>query len=145
MPKTDKHGSPRRSELPDTVARSSVKAQHTFAEAHDSAMKEYDSEESAHRVAYAALKHSFERVGDKWVAKSSRGPSDERDKSGGPNASGKSHSGVDAESTKAHLVEIARELDIRGRSSMRKAQLVEAVEDANARSARASRNNSTRN
>ena len=139
MPKTDKKGRPRRSELPDTVARSSAKAQRTFAEAHYSALKEYDSEESAHRVAYAALKHSYERVGDRWVAKSSRGPSDQRDKSGGPNASGKSHSGVNAEATKDHLLHVARDLDIRGRSTMRKGELIDAIEDANAHSARSAR------
>ncbi|WOC14058.1 ChaB family protein [Gordonia sp. MP11Mi] len=141
MPKTDETGRPRRSELPETVARSSAKAQRTFAEAHDSALKEYGSEASAHRVAYAALKHSYERVGDSWVAKSSRGPSDQRDKSGGPNASGRSHSGVNAEATKDHLLHVARDLDIRGRSTMRKAQLIDAIEAANDRSARAARKN----
>lgn len=131
MPKTDQKGRPRKSELPATVARSPKKAQRTFAEAHDSALEEYGSEESAHRVAYSALKHSYERVGDRWVAKKRRGPSDERDRSGGPDASGTSHGGVDAEASKAHLMDIARDLDIRGRSTMRKAELVDAIEHAN--------------
>ncbi|GAA4668996.1 ChaB family protein [Gordonia humi] len=138
MPKTDQEGRPVKSELPATVARSSKKAQRTFAEAHDSALKEYGSEESAHRVAYSALKHSYERVGDRWVAKDERGPSDERDRSGGPDASGTSHGGVDAEASKAHLMDIARDLDIRGRSTMRKAELVDAIEHANAKAARSS-------
>lgn len=136
MPKTDKRGNARESELPDTVARSSAKARRTFAKAHDSALEEYQSEERAHRVAYSALKHSFERVGDRWVAKTQRGPSDERDKSGGPRPSGASHGGVNAEASKAHLMDVARELDIRGRSAMRKAELVEAIDDANQQASR---------
>lgn len=139
MPKTDERGRPRKSELPATVSRSSAKAQRTFAEAHDSALREYGTEESAHRVAYSALKHSYERVGDRWVAKKNRGPSDARDRSGGPNASGAGHSGVNAEATKDHLMKIARTLDIRGRSTMRKAELVEAIERANSAAARRSK------
>ncbi|QRY61302.1 ChaB family protein [Gordonia sp. PDNC005] len=127
MPKTDEKGRPRKSELPDTVARSSKKAQRTFAEAHDSALEEYGSEESAHRVAYSALKHSYERVGDRWVAKTKRGPSDERDRSGGSDAS------------KKHLLQVACDLDIRGRSTMRKAELVDAIERANRKASRRSK------
>ena len=69
MPKTDDDGRPIRDELPATLKRSSKRAQRTFAETHDSALDEYGSEEAAHRVAYSALKRSFERVGDRWVAK----------------------------------------------------------------------------
>ncbi|MGV0625425.1 ChaB family protein, partial [Mycolicibacter minnesotensis] len=78
MPKTTKSGLVKRHELPRTVQRSSAKAQRTFAKAHDAAAKEYGSEQRAHRVAYAALKHSFERIGDHWEAKKKRGPSDQR-------------------------------------------------------------------
>ncbi|WP_353108018.1 ChaB family protein [Gordonia sp. (in: high G+C Gram-positive bacteria)] len=139
MPKTDEKGRPRKTELPDTVARSPKKAQRTFAEARDSALEEYGSEESAHRVAYRALKHSYERVGDRWVAKKKRGPSDERDQSGGPDASEESNGGVDAEASKKHLMQVARDLDIRGRSTMRKAQLVDAIERANRKASRRSK------
>ncbi|AUH67473.1 MULTISPECIES: ChaB family protein [Gordonia] len=139
MPKTDEKNRPKKSELPDTIKRSPAKAQRTFAEAHDAALEEYGSEERAHRVAYSALKHSFEKVGDHWEAKSRRGPSDSRDESGGPNPSGKSAGGVDTKATKEHLMNVARKLDIRGRSRMRKAELVDAIEKANRKATRSAR------
>jgi cation transport regulator ChaB len=69
MPKTTKQGKAKRSELPDTIKRSDAKAQRTFAKAHDSAAEEYGEGERAHRVAYAALKHTHEKVGDHWEPK----------------------------------------------------------------------------
>src|SRR5690625_7684646 len=87
MPKTTKSGTAKRGELPSTLQRSGTKAQRTFAKAHDAAVKEYGSEQRAHRVAYAALKHSFEKVGDHWEPKKKRGPSDSRAARGGPNNS----------------------------------------------------------
>ena len=139
MPKTDDHGRPYQSELPDTIKRSSAKAQRTFAEAHDAALDEYGSEERAHRVAYSALKHSFEKVGDHWEPKEGRGPSDSRDESGGPHPSGESQGGVDANASKKHLMQLARRLEIRGRSTMTKDQLVEALKKANRRETREAR------
>ncbi|MDG3010767.1 cation transport regulator ChaB [Rhodococcus sp. D2-41] len=133
MPKATKGGQARQSELPSTLKRSGGKAQRTFAKAHDSAAEEYGSEQCAHRVAYAALKHSFEKVGDHWEPKDKRGPSDQRALSGGPNASGKSAEGVDANASKEHLLGIARRLDIHGRSTMRKAELVDAIKKENRR------------
>jgi len=121
-------------DLPDTIKRSSAKAQRTYAKALDSAHEEYGSEERAHRVAYAALKHSFEKVGDHWEPKSQKGPSDSRARSGGPNAKGKSAEGVDANASKKHLVDVARKLDISGRSTMSKSELVSAIKKANRRS-----------
>lgn len=133
MPKMSKSGTPKRSELPTTLQRSSAKAQRTFAEAHDAAAKEYGSEQRAHRVAYAALKHSFEKVGDHWEAKAKPGPSDKRAEGGGPNSSGPSAEGVDANASKQHLLDVARRLDIHGRSTMRKAELVTAIKKHNRR------------
>ena len=127
------------SELPSTLQRSDDKAQRTFAKAHDSAVEEYGEGERAHRVAYSALKHSYEKVGDHWEAKDQRGPSDDRAKSGGPNAKGDTAEGVDANSTKKHLMEVARRLDISGRSKMDKDDLVSAIEKANRRETRRSR------
>lgn len=69
MPKTTKRGDAKKSELPSTLRRSEAKAQRTFAKAHDAAAKEYGEGDRAHRVAYAALKHSFEKVGDHWEPK----------------------------------------------------------------------------
>jgi cation transport regulator ChaB len=133
MPKTTKSGSARKSELPSTLQKSDAKAQRTFAKAHDAAAKEYGEGERAHRVAYSALKHSYEKVGDHWEAKSKKGPSDQRARSGGPNAKGATAEGVNANSSKKHLLEVARRLDISGRSTMSKDELVDAIKKANRR------------
>ena len=98
MPKTTKAGKPKKSELPSTLQRSSQEAQRTWAKAHDSAVEQYGEGERAHRVAYSALKHKFEKKGDRWVAKDGKGPSDPRAKH--PRAregKGKSYGGVDVE------------------------------------------------
>ncbi|NMD54634.1 MULTISPECIES: ChaB family protein [Tsukamurella] len=131
MPKTTEQGSADEDELPGTLQRSSAKAQRTFAKAHDSALEEYGDEERAHRVAYAALKHSYERVGDRWERKpgGKRGTSERP----GQRRGGPTHEGVDVNATKEHLLDVARRLDIHGRSTMRKAELIDAIEDANER------------
>ncbi|QCQ91367.1 ChaB family protein [Rhodococcus sp. SGAir0479] len=139
MPKTTKSGQPVRRELPETLRRSPAKAQRTFAKAHDAAMEEYGDDERAHRVAYAALKHSFEKVGDHWEPKEHKGPSDDRARSGGPRASGPTAEGVDANAGKQHLYEVARRLGIPGRSTMRKKELVDAIVKENRRRSAASR------
>jgi cation transport regulator ChaB len=133
MPKTNKNGTAKKNELPSTLKKSPAKAQRTFAKAHDSAADEYGEGERAHRVAYSALKHSFEKVGDHWEPKDEKGPSDERARSGGPNAKGKTAGGVDANSSKKHLLDVARRLDVSGRSTMTKDELVAAIEKANNR------------
>jgi cation transport regulator ChaB len=52
MPKTSKAGRAKQSELPSTLQRSDRKAQQTFAETYDSAIKQYDGDEQrAHQVA----------------------------------------------------------------------------------------------
>jgi cation transport regulator ChaB len=133
MPKTTKGGAPNESELPSTLERSNAKAQYTFAKVHDSAAEQYGSEERAHRVAYAAVKHSFEKVGDHWEPKRQKGPSDELAEGGGPRNTGRSAEGVDANSSKKHLLDVARRLDVRGRSTMNKAELVDAIMKQNRR------------
>jgi cation transport regulator ChaB len=139
MPKTTSRARVKKSELPRTLRRSSPKAQRTFAKAHDAAVEQYGEGQRAHRVAIAALKHSYEKVGDHWKRKGKKGPSDERARSGGPNAKGRSDEGVDASSTKEHLMGIARRLDITGRSTMRKDELVTAIKKANRRVSAANR------
>lgn len=133
MPKTTKSGAAKKDELPSTLRRSSGKAQRTFAKAHDSAAEQYGSEERAHRVAYAAVKHSFERVGDHWEAKGQPGPSDTHAERGGLHNPLPTAEGVDANASKKHLLEIARRLDVRGRSSMTKSELVDAIKKQNRR------------
>lgn len=136
MPKTTKSGAAKKDELPGTLKRSSAKAQRTFAKAHDAAAEQYDSAERAHRVAYAAVKHSYEKVGDHWESKDEKGPSDDRAERGGLDNPLPSQEGVDANATKKHLLDLARRLDVHGRSTMKKSELVEAIKKANRRAAR---------
>jgi cation transport regulator ChaB len=114
-------------DLPGTIQRSPAKARRTYKKALQSAHEEYDSEERAHRTAYSALKHSFEKVGDHWEPKKRKGPSDERAKHG-RGGGGKSAGGVDVEGhTKEELYDRAKRLDIGGRSRMSKQELAQAI------------------
>src|SRR5438270_8527538 len=122
----------KKEDLPGTIQRSPKKAQRTYAETLESAHDEYDSEERAHRTAFASLKHSFEKVGDHWEPKDEKGPSDAR-AAGGRNTNRKPKGGVNANATKEHLLDVAKKLDIRGRTRMKKAQLVDAIQKANDR------------
>ena len=132
---------PASKEMPSTIRRSSRKAQRTWSETHDSAVKEYGEGERAHRTAFAALKHSFEKVGDHWEPKDHKGPSDKQAARSGKSArrgGGRTQGGVDANATKEHLMDLARKADIRGRSKMTKSELVDALRRSNDRaSARA--------
>jgi len=65
-----------KTEIPSTIQRSDKHAQHLWQKTHDSAVKTYGEGSSAHRVAFAALKHEYEKQGDKWVRKAHKGPSD---------------------------------------------------------------------
>lgn len=134
MPKTTRKGTAKQSELPDTIRRSDAKAQRTFAKAHDSAVAEYGAGRRAYRVAYGALKHTHERVGDHWEPKNkgAKGPSDERSE-GGRHTSLPSAGGVDANASKQHLYDLARRMDVPGRSRMSKDELVQALQKANDR------------
>lgn len=138
MPKTSKSGKAKSGELPSTLKRSPAKAQRTFAKAHDSAAEEYGEGERAHRVAYSALKHSYEKVGDHWEAKDSKGPSDAQAE-GGVRTDRKTAAGVDANASKSHLYDVAKKLGVRGRSSMSKSELVDAIQKANDRKSAKSR------
>ena len=122
---------PASKDLPSTLRRSPEKAQDTYIKMHDDAVKEYGEGEHAHRVAFAALKHSFEKVGDRWVAKTRKGPSDARAWHKGKPAikgRGKSFGGVDYYGhTKDELMERARKLGVRRRSRMDKKELASAI------------------
>ena len=138
MPKM-KGDQPKQDELPGTLKRSGKKAQKTFAEAHDSAADQYGDAERAHRVAFSALKHTHEKVGDHWEPKEdgARGPSDPQAE-GGADTDRETAEGVDANASKEHLLKIARRLDVKGRSTMTKRELVDAVKKANRRASRSS-------
>ncbi|MDN5570202.1 MAG: ChaB family protein [Propionibacteriaceae bacterium] len=139
MPKTNRDGSAKESELPSTLERSDELAQRTYAHTYDAAIDQYDGdEERAQRTAFASLKHTHEKVGDHWEPKDEAGPSDERAEQGGLN-SRPTAGGVDANATKEHLLGLARRLDVPGRSRMTKAELVEALQRANDKASRQAR------
>jgi len=109
-----KNGKPKKKALPSTVARSGKKARRTFAKAHDSAAKQYGGGEQAMRTAWAALEQTHELVGKRWRKKPAGG-------------------GLDSSATKKHLYNVARDLQIEGRSTMSKAQLIDAITAENER------------
>ena len=131
---------PAKEELPSTLKRSPKKAQRTWSKAHDSAVESYGEGERAHRTAYSALKHGYEKVGDHWEGKDGgkKGPSDAQAKKSTPKQ-GKTAAGVDANASKSHLYDVAKKLDISGRSKMDKSELVDAIKKANAKATRKSR------
>src|SRR3954470_5710914 len=130
VPKTTKSGDARQDEIPSTLQRSDEKAQRTFAKAHDSAAESYGDEQRANRVAWAAVKHTHEKVGDHWQPKDHKGPSDPQAE-GGTDTDRETKGGVDANASKEHLIDIAKELDVPGRSTMKKDELVDAIQKAN--------------
>ena len=132
MPKTNRSGEPKQDELPSTLQRSPAKAQRTFAKTYDSAAETYGDGERAARTAMAAVKHSFEKVGDHWEPKAEKGPSDAH-AAGGRDTPAETAGGVDANASKKHLYELAQRLEVPGRSAMSKAELVEAIDRANRR------------
>ena len=126
--KTDKG-----SDIPSTIQRSGKKAQETWAKAHDSAVDSYGEGERAHRTAFSALKHTHEKVGDHWEPKAENGPSDEQAARGNRSGDLPTAGGVDANASKKHLQDLARRLDVKGRSKMDKDELVHAIKKANDR------------
>jgi cation transport regulator ChaB len=120
---------PASQELPTTIRRSPKKARDTWMKAHDSAVKTYGEGRRAHMTAFSALKHSFEKVGDHWEPKPKKGPSDK----GAMDRSGRTEEGVNANATKEHLMAVAAELGVRGRSRMTKQELVDSIKKANRR------------
>jgi cation transport regulator ChaB len=122
---------PGRESLPSTLKRSPAKAQRTWIKTHDSAVKEYGEGARAHRTAFAAVKHSFKKVGDHWVAKGRKGPSDPQAARRGKAARrgrGETFGGVDYYgATREQLYRRAAKLHIAGRSRMDKKQLARAI------------------
>ena len=122
---------PARDVMPSTIKRSPPKAQRTWAKTHDNAVREYGEGERAHRTAFAALKHSFEKQGDHWVAKKQKGPSDPRARQGGRAARagrGATFGGVDYYGhSRQELYARAKKLGVSGRSSMTKKELAKAI------------------
>ena len=133
MAKTTKSGDARTDEIPSTLQRSDEKAQRTFAKAHDSAAESYGDEQRANQVAWAAVKHTHEKVGDHWEPKDHAGPSDQQSAQGNADTDLDSKGGVDANASKAHLYDLAKDAGIEGRSTMDKEELADALQESNDR------------
>ncbi|SFK57354.1 ChaB family protein [Geodermatophilus ruber] len=138
MPKTTKSGDAKQDEIPSTLQRSDEKAQRTYAKAHDSAMESYDDEQRANQTAWAAVKHTHEKVGDHWEPKDEKGPSDAQAE-GGRGTNRETNGGVDANAAKEHLYDLAKQAGIEGRSNMTKEELVDALRKSNDRETRKAR------
>jgi cation transport regulator ChaB len=123
--------------MPSTLQRSPAKAQRTYEETLESAEETYAGDEArAHRTAFASLKHSYEKVGDHWEPKETKGPSDAQAEQTG--AAARDHpkptaEGVDANASKSHLLDVAKRLEVKGRTKMNKSELVDAIMRANRR------------
>src|SRR3954471_19606257 len=120
----------KKEDLPSTLQRSPEKVQRAYTETLDSAEDQYDSEERAHRTAWASVKHIAEKKGDHWELKDEAGPSDPQAERGGAAARDRpreTYGGVDANKTKDELLADAREAGIRGRSKMNKDELARAL------------------
>ncbi len=129
-----------RDDVPSTLARSDEKAQRTYAETRDAVEERSDDGSRAARTAWAAVKHTHEKIGDHWEPKAdgARGPSDAQAE-GGVGTDHATAGGVDANASKEHLTDVARRLEVPGRSSMTKDELVDGIQtasDAQTREAR---------
>ena len=130
----------KKEDLPGTIERSPKKVQDTYEKTLDSAHEQYDSEERAHRTAFASVKHVAEKKGDHWELKDEQGPSDPQAEQSGRAARDnpkRTYGGVDANKSKQELYEDAKEAGIEGRSDMSKEQLAEALQKHSERESRA--------
>jgi hypothetical protein len=119
--------------MPSTVQRSPKQAQRTWAKTYDSAVEQYGHGRRASQTAMASLKHSYQKVGDHWEPKDGKGPSDKQAERGRGQRPTKTAGGVDANASKQKLMDVAKRLDISGRSRMNKSELVDAIQKANRR------------
>ncbi|MEU6476842.1 ChaB family protein [Streptomyces sp. NPDC047017] len=118
--------------MPSTLECSPREARRTWIRAHDAAVETCGEGERAHRVAYGALKHMYEKVGDHWERKEGgrKGPSDPR--SARPRGQGgRGGEGVDESAPKEQLYDTAKRLGIEGRSHLSKDELLDAIRKAN--------------
>ena len=135
-PDKHKQAEQMRADVPSTVARSDDKAVRTYKKALESAEQTYGKGERAHRVAFAALKHTYEKVGDHWEPKGRVGPSDPQAARGAPEAVTErlpTAQGVNVNAPKGHLDDVARRVGIEHPEDMNKGELVNAIQRANAR------------
>lgn len=125
----------KKEDLPSTLERSPTKVRDTYEKTLDNAHEEYDSEERAHRAAWASVKHEAEKKGDHWELKGRKGPSDAQAAKSGAAArrGGETAGGIDANKSKEALYEDAKQAGIEGRSTMSKQELVRALKKSSDR------------
>ena len=131
-----------REDVPSTIARSDDKAVRTYKKTLESAEESYGDAERAHRAAFAALKHTYEKVGDHWEPKEEAGPSDPQAEQRPPRSLERpkeTAAGVDANASKAHLMDVARKVGVSGVTRKTKKELVEEIRKANERETRRAR------
>jgi hypothetical protein len=136
MPDEHEQAEQMRDDVPSTIARSDDKAVRTFKKTLDSAVETYGEGERARRTAFAALKHTHEKVGDHWEPKEEPGPSDPQAERSAPESRDSDRptaGGVDANAKKAHLDEVARKAGIENPGRLKKDDLVEEIDKANRR------------
>jgi cation transport regulator ChaB len=128
-------------ELPSTLARSPKKAQDTYEATLESAETEYAGDEArAHRTAWAAVKHSFEKHGDHWETKDERGDSDPGSAEGGPDSTAPSYGGANVSGkTKDELLDEARAAGAHATTHMTKDEIGKELQHANDRATAATR------
>src|SRR3954451_15654011 len=132
-------------DIPSTLERSDDKIQRTYEKTLDSAEEQYDSEQRAHRTAWASVKHIAEKQGDHWELKDEKGPSDKQAERGGKAARDRPREtagGVDANKTKDELEKDARKAEFGPRSKINKDELVDALKRHNDREAAHARGDS---
>jgi cation transport regulator ChaB len=119
---------PGKKDMPSTIRRSDDRAQDIYVKTHDSATEQYGEGERAHRTAFKSLKREYRKAGDKWVAKGNRAPSDPQ-QAGSRSTHRMTAGGYDVgpQATVKTLQSEARDLGIRGRSSMKKDELRQAI------------------
>ena len=142
MPSKHQQAEEMRDDVPSTIARSDDKAVRTYKKTLESAEDSYGDGERAHRAAYGALKHTYEKVGDHWEPKEQAGPSDAQAEQEAPDSLERpkeTADGVDTRASKAHLVEVAKKLGVTGATRKRKDELVDEIRKANARATRQAR------
>jgi len=103
----------KKEDIPSTLERSPDKVQRTYEKTLDNAHEQYDSEERAHRTAWASVKNVAEKKGDHWEPKG-----------------GGSSSKSSGEPSKEDLYEQAKKKGIEGRSNMSKDELRRALDKA---------------
>ena len=91
-------------------------------------------------MAWAAVKHSFEKVGDHWEKKAGgRGPV-RRPGRGRPEHQQEDRRAASTRTPpRSTCSTVAKKLDISGRSTMKKKQLVDAIQQANDKKTAAAR------